>query len=362
MLSNLQENNHEIKITADWLLSSISRRGGSCAYYAPIVGWSGEYPETSGYIMPTLYRCSEVLAVYKYKKGALSILDWLLEIHNEQGYWLSGFEGSKDRTPSVFNTAQILLGLTQMYRHNKDTSLLEHISKSASWLSGLVDEKGFFSEGAYIEGYDPSYYTRVAWPMLEAAKLLDDTKVMSSAKQCLSRISLLKNKHNFIENSGFYRKGPAFTHTIAYTLRGFMESARILDCDDYENIIKGIINRICVDAKKTQGNLPGCFDEKFNPAGDYCCLTGNVQLAICLFLRYNITKDIKLASCAEILIKYVQESKSKLSNLLFPKTKGAIAGSYPIWGKYMRFRYPNWAAKFYLDALLLQRQYMENNR
>ena len=30
-----------------------------------------------------------------------------------------------------------------------------------------------------------------------------------------------------------------------------------------------------------------------------------------------------------------------------------MPGSFPVWGSYMRFGLPNWAAKFYLDALLL---------
>ena len=32
--------------------------------------------------------------------------------------------------------------------------------------------------------------------------------------------------------------------------------------------------------------------------------------------------------------------------------RGAIAGSHPIFGSYERFKYPNWAAKFFIDALL----------
>ncbi len=31
--------------------------------------------------------------------------------------------------------------------------------------------------------------------------------------------------------------------------------------------------------------------------------------------------------------------------------RGAIAGSYPIWGRYSRFEFPNWAAKFFVDAV-----------
>ena len=33
--------------------------------------------------------------------------------------------------------------------------------------------------------------------------------------------------------------------------------------------------------------------------------------------------------------------------------KGGIAGSAPIWGSYSRFEYPNWATKFYADALMM---------
>jgi len=38
-----------------------------------------------------------------------------------------------------------------------------------------------------------------------------------------------------------------------------------------------------------------------------------------------------------------------------PNIVGAIAGSYPILGNYMTGGYPNWATKYFIDALLLRR-------
>jgi hypothetical protein len=35
--------------------------------------------------------------------------------------------------------------------------------------------------------------------------------------------------------------------------------------------------------------------------------------------------------------------------------RGAIAGSAPIWGDYSRFEFPNWAVKFFADALMIER-------
>ena len=40
-------------------------------------------------------------------------------------------------------------------------------------------------------------------------------------------------------------------------------------------------------------------------------------------------------------------------DVMDPVVRGGIAGSSPIWGDYSRFEYPNWAAKFFADALLM---------
>ena len=34
---------------------------------------------------------------------------------------------------------------------------------------------------------------------------------------------------------------------------------------------------------------------------------------------------------------------------------GAVAGSFPIYGRYCRFQYPNWATKFTLDAQMYEK-------
>jgi hypothetical protein len=44
------------------------------------------------------------------------------------------------------------------------------------------------------------------------------------------------------------------------------------------------------------------------------------------------------------LLKYQQPSGES-------GIKGGLSGSAPIWGRYMRFRYPNWGIKFFLDAI-----------
>lgn len=348
----------EINTTANWLVRSITMSGGSRASYTPFIGWSGEYPETSGYIMPTLYKTAELTGDQKYFKATKVLMDWLLSIQNEQGYWLSGHEKSKNRIPSVFNTAQILLGLSSMFHYTGDESLLDPICNSGRWLSSLVDLNGIFTAGSYQGSYNPSYYTRVAWPMLEAGFILDDKRIIDKATKVLSRINNLRNSSGYVDKSEFIEGQSAFTHTIAYTLRGFIESARILNSNDYDITIDKMINKLYVFTGKNRGALPGEFNSNFEPTSNYVCLTGNAQVAICMFHMYEKCGDLRLVDCAVKLIDTIQNKKSKIIQRMLPNTRGAIAGSSPFLGRYMRGRFPNWAAKFYLDALLLKNDFI----
>jgi len=37
--------------------------------------------------------------------------------------------------------------------------------------------------------------------------------------------------------------------------------------------------------------------------------------------------------------------------------RGAIKGSQPIWGRYAPFSFPNWPAKFFVDAMVLRNRW-----
>ena len=36
--------------------------------------------------------------------------------------------------------------------------------------------------------------------------------------------------------------------------------------------------------------------------------------------------------------------------------KGGLKGSHPYWGRYISFRQPNWATKFFIDAILMEQE------
>src|SRR5262249_3862021 len=93
---------------------SRTRDGGVARHYSLVDGWGSSYPETTGYIVPTLLNVARILggdAGEDARERARRMLDWLVSIQLPEG----GFQGGMiDQTPVVpvtFNTGQILLGL-----------------------------------------------------------------------------------------------------------------------------------------------------------------------------------------------------------------------------------------------------------
>ena len=101
--------------------------------------------------------------------------------------------------------------------------------------------------------------------------------------------------------------------------------------------------------------LPGTFDGQWYSLDKYTCLTGDAQLSLIWSKLYVATKQTKFLKAARRMNNYLKSVQNiKTDNL---NIRGAIAGSWPIWGDilknrgYCRLAYPNWAAKFFIDAL-----------
>jgi hypothetical protein len=65
---------------------------------------------------------------------------------------------------------------------------------------------------------------------------------------------------------------------------------------------------------------------------------------------FQLTGDARYLNAALKLNDFVT-ARIDLSSRR-PETRGAVKGSHPVWGHYMRFRLPSWAVKFAVDALL----------
>lgn len=334
----------QLRDTINWLIKSKHSRGGSSAFHAPLFGWSKPYPETTGYIIPTLLEYYHFSDYKPAHKTALEFGEWLLSIQSDSGYWYEGQHPPKTHNPSVFNTGQILFGLISLFGETNDSKWLTSLDKATEWLCSSIDKDGTWKSGHY-RGFNPTYYSRVSWPILLASTVLDNDAYQEKSLLVLDSLIKKKNPNGTFFGWGFDEHGPAFTHTIAYTLRGFIESSILLDdWQTYGAKTEMALGKFYNLAELKNGRLAGQYDEQFSGTETYSCITGNFQIAHCLMRWYEKNNDLRLLNAASKLIEYSVKSQS---------SSGAIPGSKPFWGQYMMFRYPNWSAKFCADAILL---------
>lgn len=349
---NLQNKiQHDIPLVLKWIQKSIdcNNGNGSSAFFSryrhPISGWSPAYPETTGYLIPTLFDYAEHLKEDKWRVYALKCADWLLRVQRPSGGFPSNYEDNPNL--SVFNSAQILLGLLRTYEETGLPIYADACTRAYNWLlSGL--ENGIWEEHNYISDYVPAYYTRVTWPML-----LVSQKLNLPGEERLQEVNdffIKKINSNFsIKGWSFFADKPAFTHTIAYTIRGFLEFAELSDNKDLLKKTQQCMNAVLSEKSKA-GKTAGTYDENWQGDYSFTCVTGLFQLAIICLRLFEITKEDKWHKEG---IDFIKEGNRAIPNIDPLTDKYAISGSMPLTGKYMRFKYPNWAAKFYLDAVLL---------
>ena len=106
------------------------------------------------------------------------------------------------------------------------------------------------------------------------------------------------------------------------------------------------------------GMLFASFDRYWKSPDNNACLTGNAQFACFLYRLYQETNKSEYLETANKIIdilKCTQVTQSKIREI-----SGAIAGSFPIYSGYLNLAYPNWAAKFFADGLVMKNQRLNN--
>lgn len=349
-----------IDLTAQWVRRSISRgRGGSAGYFMPLTGWSKPYPETTGYLIPTLLELAQFRSQPEWNGRARGLGDWLLRIQRPDGAWYGGLHPpSRSAAPSIFNTGQILKGLLALNEHTGEPRWLGSAERAARWLNERLDPDRLWGAGDYRADYTPSYYSEVLAPLSEYAVAADDAEMRGRCSGALDTIVARVRPDGTFSQWGFESGKPAFTHTIAYTLYGLMVTAENLgEWKRHRAPIVAALEVLVRRAELRGGWLPGAFHGGWKAAGTYVCLTGNAQVALAILAWEEREQDLRLVSAAARLVDVVCESQMARGP---GGLRGAVGGSKPLWGPYMRFRYPNWAAKYHLDALMALHKRLES--
>ncbi|MBS3100942.1 glycoside hydrolase family 88 protein [Candidatus Woesearchaeota archaeon] len=346
---NTYSNDVHIKAAMEWLANAqkATGDGGASAMHSLIEGWTPSYVETTGYIIPTFFNYAEISKNPAYRKMAVEMAEFELENQLPSGAFPGA--GRKD-TPIVFNTGQVIFGLCRAYQETKDEKYKKAAEKAADWLVSVMDNDGCWRKNDYLN-HIHTYNTRTAWALLNAHKITANEKYKESAAKNIDWALAQQLENGWFENNGFFPEQEPLVHTIAYSIRGILESAIYLRKKKYlESAIKAA--KPLAEAQRNDGSLAGSFNKEWESSVKWSCLTGNSQMSIIWQKIYMITKDEKFLDAAKksnAFMKSVQDINSPN-----PAIRGAIPGAFPIYGWYAPLCFPNWAAKFFADALMLE--------
>lgn len=359
-----KSNNDHMIGALEWLkrAQDATGNGGIAGRYHMKTGFTYAYPETSGHILSTLIKTSDYFNDTKYMDWSRDIVNFLLRTQMENGAHQSfEYVEGREQKPAVFNTGQIMLGLIAWYNKTKDQTVLKSLHRSAEWLLSVQNTDGSWYgswQSDYYGNIKPTNYTRVAWPLALLGKIFSENNYTLAAQKYLDWLLTKANfETGWIDNMGFskedHEKRRTLTHTMAYAYRGLFECSLLFDRKDLIDLVQRA-SRNLIENYNSSGYLSGVYDYNWNGIVNYSCLTGNCQLSVIwlkLFKYYNDEYFLKAAKKAMDQVKGYQKLQS-----INPGIRGAIAGSKPIWGEYIKYAYPNWAAKFFIDALFLIEQ------
>lgn len=325
---------------------------GSSAAFIYLGGWRPAYPETTGYIAKTFLDYHEFSSKKAYSDEAVMMCDWLIDVQKEDGGINQGSITERDKNPSVvFNTGMVMMGWIAAYKKTKDKKYLEATIRAGDFLVEIRENEQTWLKHCY-RNIPHSYHSRVAWPMLELYLLTKEQRYQKTATDIYSWVLDQQKDNGHFNNCSF--EGDAQTcniHGIAYTLRGLLEGFIILKNRDYMDAVLKT-SELLLKKFEIKKYLATSYNEKWKPIVKTECLTGIAQLSIIWFKIYELTRDLRFLNAglnATDLLCFLQNTRSRFKDI-----RGAIKGSHPIWGKYASYQYPNWATKFFSDALMLR--------
>lgn len=263
-----------------------------------------EYPEVTGYFIPTLLEWGEHDLARKY---AL----YLVETQNEDGSWSDPIRGE----PYAFDTGQCLRGLVAIYP--RMPAIYGAIDKAAHCLESHTD----FHTGQ-LSAYDESIWTAdmsrrihmfCAKPLMDTAVITGDTTYGAAANHLFE----------------FHSKDPepGLSHFAMYCLEAEIEFSPAWM--SHNLAIPWSIRR--------DGAVPAHNPDKmprfaFKRAG-WSCLPGQFQYAKCAYMA-----------------GLIKQGRAALDwGLQFQNQSGGFYGCSP-WGNYFEGEEVSWTVKYFLDA------------
>ncbi len=315
-----------------------------------VVGWLPAYPETTGYIIPTLYAAARQLGRPDLATRATEMAAWEASIQLADGA-VRGGTVADAVSPAVFNTGQVLFGWVAAHDETAEPRWLDCAARAGRWLVEKLDDDGAWRRGAsqFAAAGGHVYNARAAWGLALYGVRANDLAAQQAARRAAE--FALKNQLDngwFTDNCLSDPLHP-LTHTIAYAAQGVLEIGLLLDEPRFVEAARKTARGV-MGALGAGGFLPGRLDRDWRAAVDWSCVTGAAQMGL-VYDRLEAQDGGGAWKAAGDRVLHHALAAQDLDHA-DGGVRGGVPGSFPIWGGYGSYEYLNWAAKFLADLVL----------
>jgi hypothetical protein len=246
-----------------------------------------------------------------------------------------------------------LFGWLSAWQQTQDARFHDSAMRAADWLVAAQDPDGAWRRHASpfaAQGVN-TYNTRVAFALAKASQALQEQRYLDAAVRNVQWALTQMQPNGWLQNNDLEDNDRPLTHTIAYATRGILEVG-LIAADSALIEAAACVARAVAQTQRRDGALPGRLDSAWRAASRWTCVTGNAQMAIIWQRLAAETGDHSWKPAAERANRFNLSIQDVAA--VDEAVRGGMPGSYPRSGGYMKNRYPNWAAKFFMDALILQ--------
>jgi len=164
--------------------------------------WSESYPETTGYIIPTLLALANAREEEEPRRRALRMADWSCEQQMEDGAVLSGLLGMQ-RGPAVFNTGQVVFGWVSAFQQSGERRYALAARRGCEWLLANQSPDGAWRANLSVMTSAPvfAYNVRCAWALIYAGEVLEEPLFAAAAQRAEPPLERLRELlHAWLEH------------------------------------------------------------------------------------------------------------------------------------------------------------------
>ncbi|MBL8009164.1 MAG: hypothetical protein JNJ64_01050 [Flavobacteriales bacterium] len=341
---------HALNAAMDWVGRAQDHSGdGGMGSLHLVRGWGPTYPETTGYLIPTLLAAARKLRRSDLAGRAVRAADTLLALQRPDGGWQGGRVG-EHRPSVVFNTAQVIRGMLAVHAHTGEQRYLDAAVRAGGWIVNVQEPDGSWSRHNFM-GAARVYDTYVDAPLLLLHRITGEPVLKEAALRNLHWVKGRQAANGWFmdaDNTVKHNDRPII-HTLAYTIDGLGECGELLG-DPQWTAMAAAAARPLRDRFLERGALHGRYDRSWNGSEAFIT-TGGAQLVVAWQRLARMGMETAYSDAAARMRGWLVALQERTAEGP-PAVRGALTGSVPLWGRYEKFACPNWATKYLADALL----------